>query len=144
MKYQEKASEEDVTYTLEQVSSIFEFNIPDKEFEKVEEKELVELNQKIKDCELKMKELADQLDKKGYSKASTYVSNCRSNLFTYLRYWMKTGVIVPKATSKLERLMREINRGIKKFAFNWSEKGCAKMTRILIKLLTDPKSWEDY
>ena len=57
---------------------------------------------------------------------------------------MKTGIIVPKVTSKLERLMREINRRIKKFAFNWSEKGCAKMTRILIKLLTHPKSWENY
>lgn len=144
MKYQEKAAEEDIKYTLNQVSSIFEINIPDKEFKDVEIEELVEINQKIKDCELQMKLLAEYLSKKGYNKAATYVSNSRSNLFTYLRYWMKTGIITPKVTSTLERLMREINRRIKKFAFNWSEKGCAKMTRILIKILTDPKSWENY
>ncbi len=144
MKYQEKAAEEDIKYTLNQVSSIFEINIPDKEFQDVETEELIEINQKIKDCELQMKLLSEYLSKKGYNKAATYVSNSRSNLFTYLRYWMKTGIITPKVTSTLERLMREINRRIKKFAFNWSEKGCAKMTRILIKLLTDPKSWENY
>ena len=46
--------------------------------------------------------------------------------------------------TKLERLMREIGRRIKKFAFNWSKKGCAKMTRIILKVITDPKSWENY
>jgi hypothetical protein len=40
--------------------------------------------------------------------------------------------------------MREIVRRIKKFAFNWSEKGCAKMTRIFLKITTDPKPWEDF
>ena len=57
---------------------------------------------------------------------------------------MKTGIITPKVTSRLERLMREINRRIKKFAFNWSEKGCAKITRLVIKLITDKKSWDHY
>ncbi len=57
---------------------------------------------------------------------------------------MKTGVITPKVTSKLERLMREINRRIKKFAFNWSEKGCSIITRIIIKLICSPKEWENY
>lgn len=57
---------------------------------------------------------------------------------------MKTGVVTPRVTSKLERLMREINRRIKKFAFNWSEKGIAKITRIILKLICSPKEWEDY
>ena len=137
MKYKEKAAQEDIKYTLNQVCSVFEIK-------DVETEELVEINQKIKDCELQMKLLSEYLSNKGYNKAATYVSNSRNNLFTYLRYWMKTGIITPKVTSTLERLMREINRRIKKFSFNWSEKGCAKMTRILIKLLTDPKSWENY
>ena len=91
-----------------------------------------------------MKVLSDYLKYKGYSQASTYVANAKNNLFTYLRFWMKTGVVTPKVTSKLERLMRELNRRIKKFAFNWSEKGCAKITRIIIKLITDEASWENY
>lgn len=144
MKYQDKAESEDIEYALNQVHSIFQIEIPETEFEKIETKELVELNQKIKDCETQMKLLSDYLEHKGYSQASTYVANARNNLFTYLRFWMKTGVVTPKVTSKLERLMREINRRIKKFAFNWREKGCAKITRIIIKLITDASSWENY
>lgn len=144
MKYQDKAGEEEIKYTLGQVHSIFQLEIPQKDFKEVQSEELVELNEKIKGCEVQMKILSDYLEHKGYSQASTYVSNCRLNLFTYLRFWMKTGIVTPKVTSKLERLMREINRRIKKFAFNWSEKGCAKITRIIIKLITDATSWKNY
>ena len=144
MKYQEKADERDIKYTLGQVHSIFQLEIPDKDFEEVKTEELVEMNEKIKSCEMQMKVLSEYLSHKGYSQAAIYVSNAQNNLFTYLRYWMKTGIVTPKVTSKIERLMREINRRIKKFAFNWSEKGCAKITRIIIKLITDPKSWENH
>ncbi len=144
MKYQEKASLEDIKYALNEVHSIFELDIPDKEFDKVEEKELVEMNEKILACEMKMKILAEYLESKGHSRASTYINNAKDNLFTYLKYWMKTGLVTPKVTSKIERLMREINRRIKKFAFNWSEKGCAKMTRLLLKLICDRKSWDNF
>ncbi len=144
MKYQDKAEEKDIRYALNQVHSIFQIDIPKKDFKEVEVHELIEINEKIHSCEMQMKLLSDYLLHKGYSQAASYVSNARSNLFTYLRYWMKTGIITPKVTSKLERLMREINRRIKKFAFNWSDKGCAKMTRIIIKLLTDTSSWENH
>lgn len=144
MKYQEKAPEEEIKYALNQVHSIFQIDIPDKDFDQVEEKELIEMNEKIIACEMQMKLLAEYLETKGHSKASTYINNARNNLFTYLRYWMKTGVLTPKVTSKIERLMREINRRIKKFAFNWSEKGCAKITRLLLKLICDRKSWDNY
>lgn len=91
-----------------------------------------------------IRDLSIFLSKKGYSQAATYLANAKDDLFTYLRYWMKTGVVTPKVTSKLERLMREINRRIKKFAFNWSEKGAAIMTRIIIKRICSPKEWENY
>ncbi len=144
MKYQDKAPEEDVKYALEEVHSIFQIEIPEKDFDEVRIEEFVEMNEKIKKCEEQMKELSLFLSSKGHSQAATYVANAKDHLFTYLRYWMKTGVITPKVTSKLERLMREINRRIKKFAFNWSEKGCSIITRIIIKLICSPKEWENY
>ncbi|OFZ35756.1 MAG: hypothetical protein A2504_09505 [Bdellovibrionales bacterium RIFOXYD12_FULL_39_22] len=124
--------------------SIFQIEIPEKNFDEVKIEELVEMNEKIKSCEMEMTALTEYLQQKGHGQAATYISNAQNNLFTYLRYWMKTGVVTPKVTSRLERLMREINRRIKKFAFNWSEKGCAKITRIIIKLICDPKSWENH
>lgn len=80
------------------------------------------MNDKIKTSELQMKLLSEYLEHKGYDKASRYVSNARSSLFTYLRYWMKTGVITPKVTSKSERLMREVDRRIMKFVLNGVKK----------------------
>ena len=102
------------------------------------------MNEKIHACEDINRDLSVFLSKKGYSQAATYLANAKDDLFTYLRYWMKTGVMTPEVTSKLEKLMREINRRIKKFAFNWSEKGAAIMTRIIIKRICSPKEWENY
>jgi flagellin-specific chaperone FliS len=133
MKYQDKAEQEDVNYAMDKVGAIFQIEIPEKDFEKVETADLVEINEKIHACEDIIRDLSVFLSNKGYSQAATYLANAKDDLFTYLRYWMKTGVLTPKVTSKLERLMREINRRIKKFAFNWSEKGAAIMTRIIIK-----------
>lgn len=135
---------EDITHAMNQVSKIFEIEIPEKDFEQVSIGDLLAINQKIKDCELEIKKLSELLSSKGYSQAATYLSNARDDLFTYLRYWMKTGIVTPRVTSKLERLMREINRRIKKFAFNWSEKGAAIITRIIIQLICSPKEWENY
>jgi hypothetical protein len=144
MKYQDKAEQEDVNYAMDKVGAIFQIEIPEKDFEKVETADLVEINEKIHACEDVIRDLSIFLSNKGYSQAATYLVNAKDELFTYLRYWMKTGVVTPKVTSKLERLMREINRRIKKFAFNWSEKGAAIMTRIIIKRICSPKEWENY
>jgi hypothetical protein len=144
MKYQDKAEQEDVNYAMDKVGAIFQIEIPEKDFEKIETADFVEINAKIHACEDVIRDLSIFLSNKGYSQAATYLANAKDDLFTYLRYWMKTGVVTPKVTSKLERLMREINRRIKKFAFNWSEKGAAIMTRIIIKRICSPKEWENY
>ena len=144
MKYQDGAETEHIKLAMDQVSTIFEVQIPEKDFEQVSTEDLVQINQKIKDCETQIKVLSEFLSHKGYSQAATYLANAKDDLFTYLRYWMKTGIVTPRVTSKLERLMREINRRIKKFAFNWSEKGAAIMTRLIIKLICSPKDWENY
>jgi hypothetical protein len=144
MKYQDGAATEDINHAMNQVSQIFEIEIPGKDFESVSSEDLVTINDKVKDCELQIKKLSELLSSKGYSQAATYLSNAKDDLFTYLRYWMKTGVVTPRVTSKLERLMREINRRIKKFAFNWSEKGAAIMTRLILKLICSPNEWESY
>lgn len=144
MKYQDKAPEADVSEALGQMGAIFEIDIPEKDIEQVTVEEKVEINEKIIACEEQMKLLAQILATKGHKQAATYVDNMRSDMFTYLRFWMKTGVVTPRVSSKLERLMRELNRRIKKFAFNWSDRGAGKVTRILLKLICAPQEWEDY
>lgn len=144
MKYQDKAPEEDVKHAMDQVSSIFQIEIPEKDFDKVTEEEKVAIYEKIKECEMQMKVLSDLLEHKGHSQAATYVLNAKDDLFNYLKLWLKTGIVTPRVTSKLERFMRELNRRIKKFAFNWSDKGVAIISRIILKLICSPKEWEYY
>lgn len=144
MRYQEEASEADTKFALNEVSQIFQIDIPEKNFEQVEWQDKVDLYKKIQECETAMVQLAQHLETKGYNKAGTYIRNAKDDLFTFVRYWLKTGIITPRVSSMVERLFREINRRIKKFAFNWSEKGVAIVTRILMKLICTPNEWESY
>ena len=81
---------------------------------------------------------------KEYHKAAIYVRNAKENLFFYVRFWLKYGLGCPRAASMIERMMREIGRRLKKIAFGWSEKGEAKMARIIIKRITSANKWEKY
>ena len=63
-------------------------------------------------------------------------------MFGYLEFWLKTGLVVPRTNSFMERLMRELGRRIKKIGFGWTEEGAAKMCRILIRRISDPAEWE--
>ena len=65
-------------------------------------------------------------------------------MFSYVRRWLKTGVVHPKASSMIERMMREVGRRIKKIGFNWSPEGAAKMARIILKCITSAKEWEQH
>lgn len=81
---------------------------------------------------------------KGYKQAAKYLLNTKNNLFSYIRTWLKTGLVNPRVSSQIERMIREIGRRIKKIGHGWSPKGAAKMTRIIIKRITSSNEWESY
>lgn len=83
------------------------------------------------------------LREKGFLIAAIYVENAKKNLFTFLRHWIETDELPPKVTSRIERLMREVGRRIKKIGFNWSEKGVERVSRIVLKIIAGEKFWED-
>ncbi|MEN9724391.1 MAG: hypothetical protein RJB38_2377 [Pseudomonadota bacterium] len=100
-----------------------------------------ELERLISKAEISVAELINELRLRRHMKAATYLLNAKNYLFTYLRYWLATGVLPPKASSRIERLMGEFKRRIKKIGFNWSANGVAKITRILLKLLASKSTW---
>lgn len=80
----------------------------------------------------------------GYTKAKNFVENAKSQLYTYIESWLKTGDQNPKVTSLIERVMREIKRRIKKIGSGWSEAGAERMTRLILLRLSQTKNrWED-
>ena len=95
-------------------------------------------------AEKEVQRLIEEFKVKGYRSAATYLKNAKDKMFTYVRSWLRSGIINPRVSSMIERMMREIGRRIKKIGFGWSPAGAAKMTRIIIKRITSADEWNDY
>jgi hypothetical protein len=118
--------------------------LPEEDFEKVKEEDKAALLEKTENAREKLDALIAELTDKGYVRAATYIRNAKNNLFSYVHFWLKYGLVCPRASSLIERMMREIGRRLKKMAFGWSEIGAAKMARIIIKRITSVGEWEKY
>jgi hypothetical protein len=103
-----------------------------------------ELTTSMLDAERKVDELAESLLAKGCARASLYVRRAKDRLFSYLRFWMKTGIVSPRGSGLIERLMRELARRLKRMAFGWSPAGAAKMARIILKRFLNEAQWQAY
>ncbi|MBK7892047.1 MAG: hypothetical protein IPJ84_14770 [Bdellovibrionales bacterium] len=53
-----------------------------------------------------MQDLIDELTARGYKAAATYLDNAKSKMFSYVRTWLRTGVVHPRVSSMIERMMR--------------------------------------
>jgi len=126
------------------IAGLIGIEIPEEDFEKVKDEDKADLEKKTRMAEEEIDKLIGELGARGYYKAATYVRNAKNNLFSYVRFWLKYGLVCPRASSMIERMMREIGRRLKKIAFGWSEKGAAKMARIIIKRITSAGEWEKY
>jgi hypothetical protein len=125
-----------------ELAGILGVEIPSDSVEPVKEEERREVEERVVEAERRLGELASELEGKGYGKASHYVRRAKDHLFSHLRFWLSCGLIGPRTTSLIERMMREIGRRLKRIAFGWKEFGAAKMARIIIKRLADARRWE--
>lgn len=144
MMWEDKAPLGERKAMQSRIAGLIGIELPENDFEKVKEEDKTALVEKTERAEEKLDELVAELVAKGYHKAATYVRNAKDNLFSYVRFWLKYGLVCPRAASMIERMMREIGRRLKKIAFGWSEKGAAKMARIIIKRITSAGEWEKY
>jgi hypothetical protein len=127
-----------------ELSGIISIELPADEFEPVPQHDKEQIQQRVQHAQAELQKLSATLEQKGYPQAATYVAAARRRLFSYIEFWMETGLAALRTTSYLERLMRELGRRLKRMAFEWSESGAAKMARILIKRICDPEQWNNY
>lgn len=127
-----------------ELAGIIAIELPKEDTEKVSEEDKQILMDEVDEAERKVKKLHCRLVTKGYVKASEYVARLQHQLFSYVRCWLETGLISPRAASWIERVMREVGRRIKRMAFGWSEAGAAKMSNIILKRFTNKKDWDAY
>ena len=142
--WHDKASKNERDIAQRELAATLGIDLPAEDFQHVSSQDKSELEDKTVQAEKELDELIERFRSKGYYQAAKYVRNSKDHLFTYVRFWLKTGLLSPKASSMIERMMREIGRRLKRIAFGWSEKGAAKMARIIIKRFTHKHDWEKF
>ena len=136
-----KSERDDVKQEL---ISMIGIEIPTTDLQNVSPQERAEIEARLQRAKADLEQLYDYLLSKGYDEAAGYVNRGGKNIFTYIERWMRTGLITPRASSMIERMMREIARRLKRIAFGWSPAGAAKMARIIIKRFTSAQQWQEY
>ncbi len=146
LRYKDIVGKDEAIKISTELNELLYLDLPDADadpLKSLEDKLKIEIKPKA------MKEAIDAFIKElhalGYAKAKTFVENAKSQLFTYIDNWIKTGISNPKVTSLVERMMREIKRRIKRMGYRWSEKGAEKMTRLILLQLSSTKHfWETH
>ena len=142
--WQDKAGKVERRQMQKKLAAIIGIEIPEEDFEKVDESDKTALVDAVAAGEYEIRKLIKKLLDKGYVAAADYLIRACKNMFSYIRRWLLTGIVGPRASSMIERMMREIARRLKRMAFGWSEEGAAKMARIIIKRFTSAGQWDKY
>lgn len=128
----------------DRLRKIMAIELPKEDFEKVSDEDRKTLSEKTDSAERQMDGLIADVRKGGYAKAAGYLERAKSALFAYVRRWLLLGIACPKASSFIERTMRELGRRIKKLAYNWKEAGLNKISSILLRIFASNEEWENY
>jgi hypothetical protein len=102
------------------------------------------LEREVKEKRTRMEELVALFREKGYWRAVSYLENALGRVFAHVELWLQTGIVAPRTTSILENILREIGRRMKKIAYNWRDKGAAKMGNLVMLRHYDQPTWDAY
>lgn len=130
--------------SMKQLAGILAIDLPAGDLQPVSAEDKSVIAEAAMAAERQVDRFCGELLNRGYREAYGYVQRMKRSLFTYVDRWLKLGLISPRASSWIERTMREIARRLKRIAHGWSEAGAAKMTRIVLKRFTNKKAWDDY
>jgi transposase-like protein len=98
-------------------AGLLRIELPPEDGEPVASEDYQEIRRKVRQAEEEIDRLVEGLTDRGYRRAAKYVGQARDRLFSYIRFWLRYGVVNPKVTSFIERLMREVGRRLKRIAF---------------------------
>jgi hypothetical protein len=144
LRYHDKAPQDESRQLTSELAAVIDIKLPREDFKEVPLEDRLNIEKKTWEAERQVQALIDDLKVRGYKTAATYLKNAKDKMFSYVRVWLKNGIINPRVSSMVERMMREIGRRIKKIGHGWSPKGAAKMTRIIIKRITSANEWDQY
>jgi hypothetical protein len=142
--WQDGATSKEVKPLRTALCGALAIELPEGDFKQVSEAEKDKLEERMERTEDAIDELIRYLHEKGYKVAGNYIFNAKKSMFSYIKRWLKYGLICPRASSLIERITRELARRLKRMAYNWSDKGAGKIARIILKKFINKKEWELY
>jgi len=142
--WKEDACKKERVKIQKELAAIIGIELPEEDIEQVKDTDRVSIITAKNNADYEIRRLIQTLLKKGYNSAADYLIRASNNMFSYVDRWLATGIVSPRVSSFIERMMRELARRLKRMAFGWSESGVAKMARIIIKRFTSANQWEDY
>jgi transposase-like protein len=94
---------------------------------------------------LELERLAKSLSRRGYARASEFISKNARLMVTFAKLAVQ-GIDIPYTSNAIERLMGAIARRCKHGWMHWSTKGLERMLWILLVRYTDEKEsfWQAY
>jgi len=129
---------------VSELRGVLGIEIPAEDWEKVPEDKKAAVRARLDAARAQGKELEQGLRDSRCPKAAGYVARLLEKAFTHVELWLELGITLPRTTSFLEGLMFKIGRRVKKIAWNWSDDGAARMSRVLLKRALEPKAWLDW
>jgi hypothetical protein len=142
--WKDKAPLKEKKQMQSKLAAILGLHLPETSHDSLSPEERNDFQKRMLEAEQKIDSMIAYFASKRYVHAAMFMQRAKNKLFTYVRLWLETGLVCPRVSSWIERLMREIARRLKRIAFGWSNQGAAKMTRILIKRITSAKQWNAY
>jgi len=96
------------------LAAVIGIEIPKDDFEPVCSEDREALGNAVESAEKDVRALIGKLLDKGYEKAADYLLRASRNMFSYARRWLDTGIVTPRVSSMVERMMRELARRLKR------------------------------
>lgn len=118
--------------------------IPKEDIEEVDEAQALALEVRMKESESSITSLVEDIRARGFVKAASYLERAKHAMFNYLRRWLALGIVCPRASSLIERTMRELARRLKRIAYGWKEEGLSKISKFILKIFSNEEEWRKY
>lgn len=134
----------DIRPVQNRLKKILAIELPKEDFERVDKEQVGAIEARMGESERALDALIADIRGRGFVKAAAYLEKARHSMFGYLRRWLALGIACPRASSLIERTMRELARRLKRIAYGWKADGLNKVSKLLLKIFSNEDEWKRY
>jgi hypothetical protein len=124
--WQEDAGKDERVKMQKELAAIIGIELPAEDIESVKAADKDSIMTAKNHANYEIRRLIQTLLNKGYNLAADYLIRASKHLFSYVDRWLATGIVSPRVSSFIERMMHELARRLKRMFFGWSEQGAGR------------------